>query len=64
MLSFDDVITLGYRESVTQGQLDAYLEMDSTDEKIYKQQQKQRENEAREAAKKHQVEMKKKMKLA
>ena len=38
VLSFDDVVTMGYRESVTQGQLDAYLEMDSTDEKIYKQQ--------------------------
>ena len=38
VLSFDDVVTMGYRESVSQGQLDAYLEMDSTDEKIYKQQ--------------------------
>jgi coatomer subunit delta len=36
VLSFDDVVTLGYRESVTMGQLDSYLEMDSTDEKIYK----------------------------
>ena len=36
VLSFDDVVTMGYRESVSQGQLDAYLEMDSTDEKIYK----------------------------
>lgn len=36
ILSFDDVITQGYRESVQQSQLDAFLEMDSTDEKIYK----------------------------
>ncbi len=36
VLYFDDVVTMGYRESVSQGQLDAYLEMDSTDEKIYK----------------------------
>jgi nitrate reductase cytochrome c-type subunit len=33
--------------------------MDSTDEKIHKLQQKQRENEAKEAAKKHQKEMQK-----
>jgi hypothetical protein len=38
ILSFDDVITLGYRESVQMSQLEAYLEMDSTDERIYKQQ--------------------------
>jgi hypothetical protein len=36
ILSFDDVITQGYRESVQQSQLDAFLEMDSTDEKIFK----------------------------
>lgn len=37
ILSFDDVITLGYRESVQMSQLEAYLEMDSTDERIFKQ---------------------------
>ena len=36
ILTFDDVITLGYRESVQMSQLEAYLEMDSTDEKIYR----------------------------
>ncbi len=37
ILSFDDVITLnGYWDSVTPAQLDSYLEMDSTDEKIAK----------------------------
>jgi hypothetical protein len=51
ILSFDDVITQGYRESVQQSQLDAFLEMDSTDEKIYKIQQAAREAEAREQAK-------------
>ena len=48
ILSFDDVIAMGYRESVQMSQLEAYLEMDSTDERIYKQQQKIREDEARE----------------
>ena len=51
ILSFDDVITLGYRESVQMSQLEAYLEMDSTDERIFKQQQKIREDEAREQSK-------------
>lgn len=36
ILSFDDVITHGHRESVTMSQLEAYLEMDSTDEKMHK----------------------------
>jgi hypothetical protein len=36
ILTFDDVITHGYRESVTMAQLEAYLEMDSTDEKMHK----------------------------
>ena len=37
ILSFDDLITLnGYRDSVTMSQLEAYLEMDSTDEKMQK----------------------------
>ena len=36
ILSFDDVITHGYRESVTMPQLEAYLDMDSTDEKMHK----------------------------
>jgi len=36
ILTFDDVITQGYRESVTMPQLEAFLEMDSTDEKIFR----------------------------
>ena len=57
ILSFDDVISLGYRESVTMPQLEAYLEMDSTDEKIFRKQQMIREAEAREQAKRVQKEM-------
>ena len=60
ILSFDDVITLGYRESVQMSQLEAYLEMDSTDERIFKRQQKIREAEAKEQAKRVQKELAKK----
>ena len=57
ILSFDDVITHGYRESVTMSQLEAYLEMDSTDEKMHKKMQLIREAEAKELAKKQQKEI-------
>lgn len=57
ILAFDDVITHGYRESVTMAQLEAYLEMDSTDEKMHKKMQLIREAEAKELAKKHQREI-------
>jgi hypothetical protein len=35
-LAFDDVISHGYRESVTMSQIESFLEMDSTDEKMHK----------------------------
>ena len=57
ILSFDDVITHGHRESVTMAQLEAYLEMDSTDEKMFKKMQMIREMEAKEIAKKQQKEI-------
>lgn len=57
ILSFDDVITHGHRESVTISQLEAYLEMDSTDEKMHKKMQLIREAEAKEMAKKQQKEI-------
>jgi hypothetical protein len=57
ILSFDDVITHGHRESVTMPQLESYLEMDSTDEKMHKKMQLIREAEAKEFAKKQQKEI-------
>ena len=57
ILSFDDVITHGYRESVTMAQLEAYIEMDSADEKMFKKMQLIREAEAKEFAKKQQKEI-------
>ena len=35
ILSFDDVINMGYRESVTLQQIQTYLEMESSEEKLF-----------------------------
>jgi len=59
ILSFDDVVSHGYRESVTMAQLEAYLEMDSADEKVHKKMQLIREAEAKEIMKKQQREISK-----
>eukprot|EP00357_Protocruzia_adherens_P002507 CAMPEP_0114990302 /NCGR_PEP_ID=MMETSP0216-20121206/10710_1 /TAXON_ID=223996 /ORGANISM="Protocruzia adherens, Strain Boccale" /LENGTH=533 /DNA_ID=CAMNT_0002353441 /DNA_START=45 /DNA_END=1646 /DNA_ORIENTATION=- len=56
ILAFDDLISLGYRESVTMSQVATYLEMESSEEKFHKMLMKARENEAKEAAKKHALE--------
>ncbi len=65
ILAFDDVVTLGYRESVSVAQVMEYLEMDSSEEKTFIKQQKMRENEAKELAKRKQQEIdKKKRQLA
>ena len=62
-MSFDDLITYnGYRDSVTMSQLEAYLDMDSTDEKMHKKMRLVREKEAKEFAKKQQKEIAKKQK--
>lgn len=64
ILSFDDLITVnGYRDSVTMSQLDAYLEMDSTDEKMHKKMRKIREKEVKEIADKKLKEINQKNKL-
>jgi hypothetical protein len=65
ILSFDDVVTIyGYRDSVTPNQLEAYLEMESTDEKIHKKMRMVRELETKEKAKQHQKEIQKKRRKA
>ena len=35
ILCFDDIISAGYRESVSLPQIESYIQMDSTDEKIH-----------------------------
>jgi hypothetical protein len=52
ILCFDDIISSGgYRESVTIPQIESYIDMDSTDEKIHRKQQLIKEAEMREQAK-------------
>mmetsp|Transcript_83565 Transcript_83565/g.97707 ORF Transcript_83565/g.97707 Transcript_83565/m.97707 type:complete len:521 (+) Transcript_83565:67-1629(+) len=60
LLAFDDVIAFGYRESVTINQVQTYLSMESSEEKLHMMLLKAKQNEAAEAAKKHQREMMKK----
>jgi len=52
LLAFDDVISFGYRESVTLNQIQNALAMDSSDEKLHLMLVRSRINEAKEAAKK------------
>lgn len=56
---FDDVVSYGYRESVTVSQVLNSLEMESSEEKLHLMLMKARMNEAKENVKKHQVEVQK-----
>lgn len=56
---FDDVISYGYRESVTVSQVMSSLEMESSEEKLHLMLMKARMNEAKEKVKKHQMEVQK-----
>lgn len=60
ILCFDDIISNGYRESVTTSQIESYIEMDSTDEKVFYKQQMIKEAEMREHGKIQQREIAKK----
>lgn len=62
LLAFDDIIAFGYRESVTVNQVQTYLAMESSEEKLHNMLLKAKQNEAAEAAKKHQREIMKKLK--
>lgn len=62
LLGFDDVISFGFRENVTLNQVQSALAMESSDEKLHLMMLKARMNEAKEASKKAQLEMKKKQK--
>jgi hypothetical protein len=60
ILCFDDIISNGLRESVTNSQIESYIHMDSTDEKIHQKQQMIKEHEMKEHAKIQQREIAKK----
>eukprot|EP00933_Yihiella_yeosuensis_P060591 TRINITY_DN6333_c2_g1_i1.p1 TRINITY_DN6333_c2_g1~~TRINITY_DN6333_c2_g1_i1.p1 ORF type:complete len:566 (+),score=157.09 TRINITY_DN6333_c2_g1_i1:113-1699(+) len=59
VFAFDEVISFGHRESVTLAQIKSYTEMDSHEEKLHQMIEQSKINEAREMAKKKQLELKK-----
>lgn len=52
IFAFDEVISFGYRESVTLSQIKTYTEMDSHEEKLHQMLEQSKINEAKEQAKK------------
>jgi hypothetical protein len=57
VFAFDEVISFGHRESVTLSQIKTYTEMDSHEEKLHQMIEQSKINEAREVAKKKQMEL-------
>jgi len=57
IFAFDEVISFGQRESVTLSQINTYTEMDSHEEKLHQMIEQSKINEAREIAKKKQIEL-------
>jgi hypothetical protein len=57
VFAFDEVISFGHRESVTLSQIKTYTEMDSHEEKLHQMIEQSKINEAREHAKKKQMEL-------
>mmetsp|Transcript_67483 Transcript_67483/g.188297 ORF Transcript_67483/g.188297 Transcript_67483/m.188297 type:complete len:516 (+) Transcript_67483:33-1580(+) len=57
IFAFDEVISFGHRESVTLAQIKTYTEMDSHEEKVHQMIEQSKINEAREMAKKKQMEL-------
>lgn len=64
IFAFDEVISFGYRESVTLSQIKTYTEMDSHEERLHMMVEQSKMNEAREMAKKKQMELAKQRALA
>lgn len=60
IFGFDDVISQGYRESITLSQMITYTEMESAEEKLHKEKQKALMQEAKEMSKRKQMELDKK----
>lgn len=59
IFAFDEVISFGYRESVTLSQIKTYTEMDSHEEKLHQMLEQSKVNEAKEQAKKRAMELSK-----
>jgi len=58
VFAFDEVVSFGHRESVTLSQIKSYTEMDSHEEKLHQMIEQSKINEAKEMAKKKQMELK------
>jgi hypothetical protein len=56
VFAFDDVITMGYRESITLSQILSYAEMESEEERTYKEKMKVQMQEVKEISKRKQQE--------
>lgn len=57
IFAFDEVVSFGYRESVTAGQVKTYTEMDSHEERLHQMIEKSKEQEAKEISKRKQIEL-------
>jgi hypothetical protein len=57
IFAIDEVVSFGYRESVTASQVKSYTEMDSHEERLHQMIEKSKENEAKEVAKRKQLEL-------
>jgi hypothetical protein len=57
VFAFDEAISFGYREPVTASQINQYVEMDSHEERLHQMIQQSKENEAKEQARRKQLEL-------
>ena len=57
VFAFDEAISFGYREPVTAAQINQYVEMESHEEKLHQMIQQSKENEAKELARRKQLEL-------
>jgi hypothetical protein len=57
VFAFDEAISFGYREPVTSTQINQYVEMESHEERLHQMIQQSKENEAKETARRKQLEL-------
>jgi hypothetical protein len=57
VFAFDEAISFGYREPVTSAQINQYVEMESHEERLHQMIQQSKENEAKETARRKQLEL-------
>jgi hypothetical protein len=57
VFAFDEAISFGYREHVTAAQINQYVEMESHEERLHQMIQQSKENEAKETARRKQLEL-------